>query len=258
MNAAVSQALPPLWTALAIFVSVMAEAALARWLRVRREAGALAIGAAPKLHLSVADILAVVGALACSIYWPGGIWFGLVGAAAVAAVLRLNGISLRRHFGPGPFSLAGVAGLSLWIAASVFVPLQLLAGGCQMVFQHFGWPTPEEPAVDLFLHADGKWQMAVIFFAATVVAPFGEETLFRGFLQPLLRRHLPPRMAIVITALVFAALHQHLLTLLPLFAFGLVLGFAYELTGSLLLCMGIHFWFNTFTALLLVTGCGPR
>ncbi len=258
MNATASQALPPAWTALAIAVTIAAEMTLGRWLRARRLAGNLSFGAAPVLDLPVADILAVVGALALSIYWPGGIWFGLVGAAAVAAVVRLNGIPLRRHFGPGRLTLPGVAGLSLWIALAVFVPLQLLAGGCQLLFQHFGWPTPAEPAVDLFLHAEGWRPLAILFFAATVVAPFGEETLFRGFLQPLLRRHLPPWGAIGITALLFAALHQHPLTLLPLFVFGLVLGFAYELSGSLLLCMGLHFWFNAFTALLLIAGYGPQ
>jgi len=258
MNTAATQALPPAWTTLAIVVTVAAEVTLGRWLLARRLAGRLALGTAPILDLPLADVLAVVGALAFSIYWPGGIWFGLVGAAAVATVVRLYGIPLRRHFGPGPLSLPQLAGLSLWIALAVFVPLQLLAGGCQGVFQHFGWPTPAEPAVDLFLHAGGWRQLALLFFAATVVAPFGEETLFRGFLQPLLRRQSPPWVAIAITALIFAGLHQHLLTLLPLFVFGLVLGFAYELSGSLLLCMAVHFWFNGFTALLLITGYGPQ
>jgi len=260
MNAAASQALPPAWTTLAIVITVAAEVTLGRWLLARQLAGKAipALGTAPVLDLPAMDIAAVVAALALSVYWPGGIWFGLVGAAAIATVLRLHGLSLRRHFGPGPLSLPGVAGLSLWIALAVFVPLQLLAGGCQLLFQHFGWPTPAEPAVDLFLHAEGWRQLAVLFFAATVVAPFGEETLFRGFLQPLLRRHLPPWGAIAITALVFAALHQHALTLLPLFVFGLILGFTYELSGSLLLCMAVHFWFNGFTALLLIAGYGPQ
>jgi len=251
-------ALPPLWTALAIAVTLGSAVTLERWLRARFAAGKLAFGAAPPLQLPINDILAVFGVLWLSVYWPGGIWFGLVGAAAIAAVLRLHRIPLRRHFGLGTLSVWQWIGLSLWIAAAVFVPLQLLAGGCEKAFEHFGWPTPHEPAVDLFLHAEGWRQLALLFFAATVVAPFGEETLFRGFIQPLLRRQLPAWAAIGITALVFAGLHQHLLTLLPLFVFGIVLGLAYELSGSLLLCIAIHFWFNGFTALLLITGYGPQ
>ena len=258
MNTTGSAALPPVWTAFAVAATLAAEVTLAGWLRERRLAGQLVLGTAPALDLPIQDILAVFAALWLAVYWPGGFWFGLVGAAAIAAVLRLHGIPLRRHFGPGALTLPELAGLSLWIALAVFVPLQLLAGGCEQLFQHFGWPTPHEPAVELFMRAEGWRQLGLLFFAATVVAPFGEETLFRGFLQPLLRRQLPAWVAIAVTALLFAGLHQHLLTLLPLFVFGLVLGFTYELSGSLLLCIAVHFWFNGFTALLLLTGYGPQ
>jgi len=42
-------------------------------------------------------------------------------------------------------------------------------------------------------------------------------------------------------------IHMHIPSLLPLFLLGCVLTFAYELSGSLLVPMAMHAFFNTLT-----------
>jgi hypothetical protein len=86
----------------------------------------------------------------------------------------------------------------------------------------------------------------MIILAAVVLAPFGEELLFRGVLQSMLRRYLhSPWVAISITSVLFAAIHYPFIDSLPaLFALSLVLGCSYERTGRLYSPIMIHMLFN--------------
>jgi membrane protease YdiL (CAAX protease family) len=237
--------------------TLLAMAFLLGLLQRTRRAGSLRLGRAPVLPVPVFDLLALVAVLLLAMGQLGGLWFGVAAAGGVMLLLRINGVPLKRHFGPGPLTVPQAVGLALAIALAVYLPLQMLSDGIEGAFHRFGWPTPVEPAVDLFLGARGWRQLAPILLAAIVCAPLGEEALFRGLIQPVLRRRLPPGAAIAATALLFAALHGHGISFVPLLLFGAVLGLAYELTGSLLVCILVHFWFNFFTALLLLGGYGP-
>jgi len=240
-----------------VAATLLAAAFLLGLLLRARRAGRLHLGRAPVLPVPAFDLLALVAILLLAMGQLGGLWFGLAAAGGVALLLRINRIPIARHFGPGPLTLLQAVGLALAIALAVYLPLQMLSDGIEETFHHFGWPTPAEPAVDLFLGAHGWRQFVPILLAAVVFAPLGEEALFRGLIQPVLRRRLAPGAAIAVTALLFAAIHGHGISFLPLLGFGAVLGLAYELTGSLLVCILVHFWFNFFTALLLLTGYGP-
>lgn len=110
-------------------------------------------------------------------------------------------------------------------------------------------------------------QMAVRFLKATfshgpslffaimsivVLAPLVEETLFRGFLQTFIRKHLGPKQAILITSVCFSFFHfsmqqglGNIPIILSLFVLALFLGFTYEKRGSLLASMILHSAFNT-------------
>lgn len=93
------------------------------------------------------------------------------------------------------------------------------------------------------------------FFLATttivVLAPLIEETLFRGFLQSFLRKHLGARAAILIASLCFSMFHysfaqgvSNLPIIASLFVLALFLGFLYERQGSLLASVSLHAIFN--------------
>ena len=56
------------------------------------------------------------------------------------------------------------------------------------------------------------------------------------------------------TSLIFALVHQHIGTMVPLFSLGLVLVLAYELTGSLLVPIFIHALFNLGSTALILMG----
>ncbi|MDB6116353.1 MAG: amino terminal protease self-immunity [Verrucomicrobiaceae bacterium] len=81
-------------------------------------------------------------------------------------------------------------------------------------------------------------------FMAVIVAPLAEEIMFRGFIFGVLRRYTDTVFAGLISALLFAAVHVHLGSFLPLFVLGLFFVMAYEATGCLLVSMFMHALFN--------------
>jgi membrane protease YdiL (CAAX protease family) len=76
-----------------------------------------------------------------------------------------------------------------------------------------------------------------------VVAPIGEEFLFRGFIFTALRNWRGPWTSAVITGLLFGLVHvgsAPLLDLVPLAALGFGLCLLYRRTGSLYPCIAVH------------------
>ncbi len=91
----------------------------------------------------------------------------------------------------------------------------------------------------------------------SVIVPFAEETVFRGFFFGWLRRIAPLWVAVPLAALAFAAVHFTLVIFIPLFAVGLVLVLTYQLSGSLYPGMLVHALFNLVgvISILSATSC---
>lgn len=100
---------------------------------------------------------------------------------------------------------------------------------------------------DIYRSAAASGALALLWFAVVVVAPAGEEILFRGFLfRGWLRSPRDAWPVIVITALLFALLHVQYdwFVMSQVFVFGLLLGFMRWATGSTLLTMLLHALIN--------------
>lgn len=82
----------------------------------------------------------------------------------------------------------------------------------------------------------------VVGFAllVAVLVPAAEETFFRGFVYPPLRRHYGARAAALLSAAFFAAVHLQVVNFLPILLLGWALAVVYERTGSLLPAVVIH------------------
>ena len=88
------------------------------------------------------------------------------------------------------------------------------------------------------------------FLVVAIFAPIFEEWLCRGMVLRGLLTKMKPVWAIVISALFFAVIHANPWQALNAFLIGLVMGYVYYKTGSLLLTMIIHF-VNNGTAVIL-------
>lgn len=93
-------------------------------------------------------------------------------------------------------------------------------------------------------------EITLLALVVGVVVPIGEEIFFRGLVFGALRRALNRHAAVVVSALFFAAAHLQPVDLLPILILGLILGYLYELTGSLVPGMIAH-GLNNLAALFL-------
>jgi len=94
-------------------------------------------------------------------------------------------------------------------------------------------------------------------FLVVVVAPVGEEMVFRGFLYRLLAERISPRFSLIFTSLVFSAIHASLHGLIPLFFLGMLLTKVYEDTRDIRVPIFFHAIFNLFSFLNLMAFPSP-
>lgn len=103
-------------------------------------------------------------------------------------------------------------------------------------------PAPEY-IVDLngLLQPDTLVGFILLFTAIAVIAPFGEELLFRGFLQQALEKHWKDvTRAILITAIFFAMIHMNPYWFIQIYILGIMLGFLAWKTGSVYPSLILH------------------
>jgi membrane protease YdiL (CAAX protease family) len=144
--------------------------------------------------------------------------------------------------------------MGIVVGLIVLPPTLCLNRICIYVLEHLRFnPQPQETVV--VLQGTEGWQNRLIMGIATIViAPVGEELLFRGILYPFIKRVSSPLLALWITSMVFAAAHFDLPTFVPLAFLAVVLTWLYEHTGNLLACIVTHSLFNAanFIALFLM------
>lgn len=108
--------------------------------------------------------------------------------------------------------------------------------------------------------------IGIVAFAAIIAAPIAEEFLFRKVLQGWLEGWLEPReprwgglTAILLSSLAFAAAHVGQgLAWVPLFFFGLVVGYLARQTGSIVPGTILHALFNAISVALVVAQAVPE
>lgn len=130
-----------------------------------------------------------------------------------------------------------------------FVWLGLLA--------RWGISTEKQEVMELFLEARSSGLIYVLVGFATLVAPIGEELVFRGMLFRYLRTRLPRTAALLLPSILFAAFHQNLAAFAPLAALAVIFSLAYERTGRIGTVIIAHGLFNLHTIALLLAGVVP-
>lgn len=179
------------------------------------------------------------------------------GTLLLVAILltRLKRVSLTEAFGSGRDRFRGDvrAGLGGYVAMIVAVlPAMLLSAGLMRLL---GREPAHQDIVSLFAEQNGMAARVFICVWTVLIAPAGEEVLFRGLLLPLLLRRLSPVLAVALASCGFAAMHLDATAFLPLFAVSACLSLAFLATGSLVVSITMHALFNSVTvAVLMLTG----
>lgn len=92
-----------------------------------------------------------------------------------------------------------------------------------------------------FLRMNTVGDLVFNLLVLAIVPAIGEELLFRGYLQQTFTKWIgKPHVAIIITAVLFSAIHMQFQGFLPRFALGLLLGYFFYWSGSLWLPVLAH------------------
>ncbi len=191
------------------------------------------------------------GASAGTLLVLQGITLDMAGLAAIVLVLRRRGLSWRGVFGPrqsgsprlGQGCVAYLAVLPLTVFASL---------ASQGVLSARGYPPSIQEVARLLT---GDYSPAVQIYLVVLaigLAPLFEETLFRGVLLPLFIRRFGLGTGVAVTSLLFAAIHFHLYSAVPLFVIAAGFSLAYVYTGSLWAPVAMHSLFNGVNLTLLL------
>lgn len=156
------------------------------------------------------------------------------------------------------FRAALRSGIATFLIALPVVTVVNLAW--QALLQYAGLPAESQDLLRLFSRANSPALLVLMTVLATLIAPVGEELLFRGVMFRYLRTRLPRWIALLLPGTIFATLHVNwtnldgLASFVPLIALAVVFSLAYERTGRLSTAMVAHGLFNLHTIALLFSG----
>lgn len=121
------------------------------------------------------------------------------------------------------------------------------------IFQSLGVIEEIEPQelITLFQGGGDPIAIGLLIIFAVILAPLVEELIFRGCIYRFLKSKMAFIAAQVLSGTVFAMMHGNLLSFVPLIMVGVVLARVYEKSGSILVPMCFHAFFNAFSLLML-------
>ena len=189
---------------------------------------------------SVAQALAV-GAILLVVY---AVQLGVVWIVAHRRGHRLaESVGIRR-----------VPRLRAWVGSAIglAVFVRVLALVYSEVVISSGLKLQGQNADPLRYFAPGPVGSLMLVIIVVLVAPLVEEIVFRGIVLASLRERWGDRAAILVSSLVFAALHLNLFSFLPIFAVALVLGALFVRSRSLWVNIACHSAFNGIGVILLL------
>lgn len=187
---------------------------------------------------------------------PRMVWLtAVVDLLTLGLILRIMGRPGAR--GLGAFRTRPPSQLrSLGLAVAGYVTaLPALLGACMVswwVSQVTGYDPPGHPMAAFLLEERAPGALAIAVLVVVGLGPIAEEVFFRGFVYPAVRNHLGIPHALLVTAAGFAVLHGNWASFLPITVLGLVLGYVYERTGTLVAPVVVHVMHNSGMVLLLV------
>jgi membrane protease YdiL (CAAX protease family) len=204
------------------------------------------------LLLAVLPLHFVLGGALQAASAPFGLAFGEVFFFALPPLFLVRAMNYR----PGPFLGLGptprgslpwviaVAGAGFFFAGSVNALNRLLVG--EELARRFD--------VTHLFEGRSPAEAALLVAAVSILAPIGEELLFRGYLLRVLGARYGAFYALTITSLLFALLHLNPASLLALFALGVVFGILRLATGSIWPSILAHAVQNGVSSVLVLAG----
>lgn len=197
----------------------------------------IAAGAYAQLH--EASLFQAVGGMQQNLWWL----LGYLAVSRLGAVGAIYGYVRSRGSGWHALGVRRFSwGRATGIIVAGLVGFFIIAGFVTELLERF------MPEVDItaqqdipFLEAATTTDMVLAFLAIVIIAPIVEEIIFRGFLLPAFAKRMGVIAAIVITSVLFGALHAPpLIAAVQIGLFAVFLSLAYLATRSVWPSVALH------------------
>ncbi|MBZ4654904.1 MAG: abortive infection protein [Peptococcaceae bacterium] len=159
----------------------------------------------------------------------------------VLIFLRIKGISPARFF---PGSANEVITQLTWGAAAGFAAFFLGNYGEKLALKYLLVDVGPHPLINLTANARTSGQFLFPFLVGGFLVPVAEEFFYRGFLYPVLRRHLGVLLGIIASGLLFTLAHFNQIWFVEIFLVGVILTWLYQRFDSLLPAIIAHIVLN--------------
>ena len=132
----------------------------------------------------------------------------------------------------------------------VFLPIIFVISFlCKLILFEY-----EEQKMVLEIKKNFYNNLFINFLLIIIVAPIIEEIVFRGLFFKTLKKFVPFIQASIISSLIFAIIHENILSFTILFLLSLYLTWIYEITNSILYPILTHSIFNFLNMSLIYMG----
>lgn len=176
----------------------------------------------------------------------------LTGIVVQLGICTLLLVYLRMLRGLAPVQLFGLRQMSLFRAVVMGVllllPMLMVINGSAYQLHEWMkgfWPNLDgQDVAEAFRTSNDPAAKALLAVSAVIIAPLVEEIVFRGFIYAVIKRHTDGIYAALCSSLLFATVHLHVGTLIPLALLALFFCYMYERSGSLWMPMVLHGLFN--------------
>lgn len=121
----------------------------------------------------------------------------------------------------------------------------------QLIIVQLGGEPTAQQAVQMVSAAKNQAEIILQIISVVLLAPMAEELLFRGVVYTSLKQAGHPVSAVLVSSLIFAAVHGSFALMLPLTVLAVVLVWLYEKTGSIIAPIIMHATFNAINFALI-------
>ena len=140
----------------------------------------------------------------------------------------------------------------IWLAPTGLIIYFLLSAVLILAATHLlPWFNVEQVQDTGFDKLNLRFEYILAFVSLVIIAPLAEETLFRGYLYGKLRKTVPIWAAILVTSILFGAIHGAWNVAIDTFALSVVLCILREMTGNIWASVLLHMMKNGIAFYLL-------
>jgi hypothetical protein len=143
---------------------------------------------------------------------------------------------------------------------ATFLVLMPVVAGTNVVWEYvitkLGLPDDKQDMVDILQKSHSSGLILLLVAVATLLVPVTEELVFRAGIFRFARTRMPRWAAVLMTSVIFGALHMSWSSFAPLSVLSAVFCLAYERTGSIRTTMVAHALFNLNTFIIIMAGLG--